>query len=163
MSEPSLIIEDSARFARDGDCVEGEVDGARLRRVLPHLERSGDRLAFRAQGAIESGKLIVTLTVSGEIVLRCQRCLSEMCFPLRIRSRLQLVEPGGDWPDEELADDSLDAIEAARQLDLVALIEDEVLLALPISPRHEACETPVYRNPTESQSPFASLARRMRH
>jgi uncharacterized metal-binding protein YceD (DUF177 family) len=54
---------------------------------------------------------------------------------LRIKSRLQLVGPGEEWPDEDLADDSADAIEAEKELAVLSLVEDEVLLALPIAPR----------------------------
>jgi uncharacterized metal-binding protein YceD (DUF177 family) len=51
---------------------------------------------------------------------------------LRIKSRLQLVGPE-EWPDEDLADDSADAIEAEKELAVLSLVEDEVLLALPIA------------------------------
>ena len=37
------------------------------------------------------------------------------------------------------------------------LIEDEVLLALPISPRHETCSTPQQMGTKQDASPFAVL------
>jgi uncharacterized protein len=52
------------------------------------------------------------------------------------------MAPGEEWPDDDLADDSADAIEAEKALAVLSLIEEEVLLALPIAPRHEQCEPP---------------------
>ncbi|MBB4010888.1 uncharacterized metal-binding protein YceD (DUF177 family) [Niveibacterium umoris] len=72
--------------------------------------------------------------------------------------RFLLVPPGEVIPDDELEEDSFDAIAAERNLDVLALIEDELLLALPISPRHEVCDTPQPRERDDSASPFAALA-----
>ena len=36
---------------------------------------------------------------------------------------------------------------------------DELLLGLPIAPRHEKCEAPNPRGPDDSASPFAALAK----
>lgn len=163
MPQPSLLIVDCARFAREAGRVDGEIDGTRLRRVAPLLERVPDTVAFEARGAVDNGKPVLTLSVRADLVVRCQRCLGELPLPVRIDSRLLLVPPGGDWPDEELADDSFDAIEAPRELDLLNLIEDEVLLALPLSPRHAFCEVPDHRRMAQPPSPFAALARLTRH
>jgi uncharacterized protein len=69
------------------------------------------------------------------------------------------VAPGDAWPDEDLADDEADAIAADKMQSVLALIEDEVLLALPIAPTHAACESPVASNGNGKQSPFALLAK----
>jgi hypothetical protein len=60
------------------------------------------------------GKSWLLLDVEGAPELRCQRCLGGLRHELRIKSRLQLVGPGEEWPDEDLADDSADAIEAEK-------------------------------------------------
>lgn len=44
------------------------------------------------------------------------------------------MAPGEEWPDDDLADDSADAIEAEKALAVLSLVEEEVLLALPIAP-----------------------------
>ncbi|KAF0165000.1 MAG: hypothetical protein FD157_1681 [Rhodocyclaceae bacterium] len=86
-----------------------------------------------------------------------------MKFPLAIRSRLQLMAPGEDWPDDDLEDDSVDAITAEADLMVQSLVEDEVLLALPIAPRHEECESPLASASGHGASPFAALADLKKH
>jgi uncharacterized protein len=46
-------------------------------------------------------------------------------------------------------------------LDLLALIEDEVILSLPLAPRHDEgqCESVERRKSDEKPSPFAVLAK----
>jgi uncharacterized protein len=84
-------------------------------------------------------------------------------FPLSIHSRLQLIAPGEDWPDDDLVDDSTDAIAAEGELNVQSLIEDEVLLALPIAPRHEQCESPLANASEHGSSPFSALAALKKH
>jgi uncharacterized protein len=91
--------------------------------------------------------------------LRCQRCLGTVIEPLSITSRLWLVAPGRPWPDDELAEDSFDAVEAGKEMALLPLIEEEVLLALPVAPMHEVCDLPVAMQGEHEPSPFAVLAK----
>jgi uncharacterized protein len=84
-------------------------------------------------------------------------------FPLAITSRLQLMAPGEDWPDDDLDDDSIDAIAAETALSVLELVEDEVLLALPIAPRHEECESPSASASEHGSSPFSALAALKKH
>ena len=86
-----------------------------------------------------------------------------MKFPLAIKSRLQLIAPGEDWPDDDLEDDSADAIAAETALTVLSLVEDETLLALPIAPRHEQCESPSASAGGLGSSPFAALADLKKH
>ena len=95
--------------------------------------------------------------IAGEPVLCCQRCLGGVKFPLVISSRLQLMAPGEEWPDDDLVDDSADAITAEKALAVLSLVEDEVLLALPIAPRHEQCDSPLAVAGENGSSPFAAL------
>ena len=73
------------------------------------------------------------------------------------------MAPGEEWPDDDLADDSTDAIEAEKELAVLSLIEDEVLLALPIAPRHEQCESPSGTAAEHGPSPFAALSALKKH
>jgi uncharacterized protein len=105
------------------------------------------------------GKCWLNLQLAGTLQLRCQRCLEAVALPLAVSTRLLLVPPGQAWPDDELAEDGFDAIAAEKETALLPLIEDEVLLALPIAPRHETCEPPVPLIEEHEPSPFAVLAK----
>lgn len=91
--------------------------------------------------------------------MRCQRCLARLEWPLDIEVVLELVKPGQPIPEDELENDEFDAIEAAPDLDVLALVEDEIVLAVPIAPRHESCDAPRPVKGSEKESPFASLVK----
>jgi len=74
-----------------------------------------------------------------------------------------LIAPGEEWPDDDLVDDGADAIEAEKALAVLSLVEEEVLLALPIAPRHEQCEPPSGGAAGHGPSPFAALAALKKH
>jgi len=104
------------------------------------------------------GRCFLTLSVSGKLVLRCQRCLGGMEWSAVLDSKLLLVPSGEEWPDEDLAADDCDAIAADRDLSLLPLIEEEIMLALPMAPMHENCGAPTAVEAGQCASPFATLA-----
>jgi uncharacterized protein len=64
----------------------------------------------------------------------CQRCLDPLPVPIAIDAELQLAENLREITE---ADDEIDRVLASRHMDVEQLVEDEVILALPMVPRHE--------------------------
>lgn len=104
------------------------------------------------------------LQVDGDLSLVCQRCLGPVREHLALDRWLRFVESEAQAAelDAELDDDVL---ALPRWLDLVELIEDELLLALPLVPRHAVCPAPLpVPGPDEAAldekqpHPFAALA-----
>ena len=157
---------DSLKFAAEEDCLDGRLALA----VLPRLgdvlvSREGwlecELAGFREADGEGGTKLGLHLRVKGRLVLRCQRCLAVVGFDCAIDSRLLLIPPGAEWPEENLESDDFDAIPASRELSVLSLVEEEVLLTLPLVPRHAECRPPVETGPAEEESepsPFAVLA-----
>lgn len=165
---------DSQRFAATGDCMKGKLALSACSRLADSLLRQeGDLDVEVASGMVEGSwgaKPALHLRVSGALVMRCQRCLAEVVIPLGIDKWLLPLRPDEDWPDEELEVDAYDAIPADRALSLAALVEDEVLLAMPIVPRHEDCALPFDASRksaegaiTSRASPFAVLESLKKH
>ena len=155
---------DGLEFARSGGVLDRRLALAGLPRLADLLTTTESFLSVRLEGwRDDQGKSWLQLDVAGEPVLCCQRCLGGVKFPLAIKSRLQLIAPGEDWPDDDLEDDSADAIAAEGELNVLSLIEDEVLLALPIAPRHEHCESPLANASEHGSSPFSALAALKKH
>jgi uncharacterized protein len=104
------------------------------------------------------------IDVSTQVRLECQRCLQPMLQPLRVDRRFFFV-PGEEAAAALDAETDDDVLELTPALDLHALAEDELLLALPIVPRHEACPEAMplsfgeedAASPAENH-PFAALA-----
>lgn len=154
------MVIDGLDFARRGNLVGGQVAVADLSRVADYLANPDGVLDCQLQGGRSedgSGHFELRLSIEGEFQLRCQRCLEAMRFPLRLQKRLQLVAPGAEWPEEEVEDEGFDAVEASKEMAVGPLIEDEVLLALPISPRHDICTPPRTKDRKQDASPFAVL------
>jgi uncharacterized protein len=98
------------------------------------------------------------------VPLTCQRCLTPYAFHIQSDSTILLAkdEQAADQLEILLQEDDqgLEIIVGSKTLNVIELIEDEALLALPLSPRHEVCPADVQLNATTTQektSPFAVL------
>jgi uncharacterized protein len=87
----------------------------------------------------------------------CQRCLEGIDYPLDVRSVLEIVENEEDLTQEDIEDDSKDFLPAQSEIDVVALIEDEIILNLPSAPRHGSCVLPDSGQGAGWVSPFSVL------
>ncbi len=148
---------DSVDFARNGKEIHGEIAVSALSRLCDMLAKSDGLLIYIVRGYREDGSNMLEVSLQGTCVLRCQRCLGELAYSANLLSRLRLLP--ADRLDEAAKDDNTDAIEAETRLDVVALIEDELLLALPFAPKHPEGEcAPAVNDLKQKASPFAVLA-----
>lgn len=154
------MVIDGPEFARRDNRAAGSVAVRDLPRVIEYLVSSEGALDCKLTGGRSQdggGHFELHLNVRGELLLRCQRCLEALKFPLKLDKRLRLVTSVADWPEDDVEDEDFDAVEASKEMLVGTLIEDEILLALPISPRHEICSTPQQGGSKEDASPFAVL------
>ncbi|MDR3213763.1 MAG: YceD family protein [Azoarcus sp.] len=130
-------IVDVFRFAAEGRVLEGETPVAVFERLADQLADSGGAVRWRLAGSLDAeGEPGLDLEVSGRLVLCCQRCLGKLEHDLAITTALRLVRSGQALSGDELENDE---IEVDGEVDALLLIEDEIILALPIAPRHEDC------------------------
>lgn len=154
---------DAFDFCRHKERREGEVEVRTLARLSQELVDSAGDLRWALQGDIDKlGHFRLQLSVAGCVQLMCQRCLSPLAFSLDSHSTLVLAkdEAAADELEQSLADDTLDVIVGSASLNLIMLIEDEALLALPLAPRHTICPdhaTLVKGADAKAASPFAAL------
>ena len=152
------IVIDSKVFARDASLLQGELPVESLGRVLDLLVDSGGSLQYRVEGLLDPrNKPQIKLWVGGDLSLRCQRCLNAIAYPLEIRSLLEFVDDENHLMQEDIEDDSKDLKKKKKELDVVALIEDEIILGLPSAPRHESCALPDADLGAGKVSPFSVL------
>jgi len=164
---------DVERFARDGARLEGEWPLAGMTRLVEacHADdpaRAEDTVAWQARGEIRrtngESQTWLELSLRTCLKLTCQRCLGAVSTPLAVDHRFRFVD--GEAKAAALdADVEDDVLASTRSLDLRTLAEDELLLALPIVPRHDACPTllPLASAGLDDEasaepSPFAVLA-----
>ncbi len=147
--------------------------------VLAHYERlieetqglgGQNAVSWSARGALQPDakgqpQPWLFLNVCTSLPLTCQRCLGQVDVPVQIERAFRFVETEAQAEQED--DESPeDVLVLSRDFDLAALIEDEVLMDLPVVPRHDTCPTPVkltavdpdFEAPSTKPSPFAVLA-----
>jgi uncharacterized protein len=166
---------DLRRFARDGARLEGVWPQDRFTRLAtglmpPLADAPAPAVGWSAQGlqrAVQGGEPEVWLHLQVQTVARleCQRCLQPINELLKVHRPLRFV--AGEDEAARLDEDSDDDVLAlVPRLDLFDLIEDELILALPLVPRHEICPQPLAAAPAhppaadkeERPHPFAALA-----
>jgi len=160
----NLII-NSVKAAREKERYAGQLEISALPRLLDMMQSVG-RLDYCVEGSTDAqNRAHLHVAVSGLVRLQCQRCMGELEYPLQTDSVLRLASAAelAAGLDEEALTDPLapDCIEASSALDLAALVEDEVLLALPDYPRHEAgcsSEKAVPGTASDKHSAFSVLA-----
>lgn len=153
------ILSDPFRFAIEGRSLQATLPLGELVRLTDVLFDDRGEVVFSLSGEIHAdGKPYFRLVASAPLGLQCQRCLDRLDWQLDLESVLQLVKPGAPIPDEELEIEAFDAIEGVPDFDAYALLEDEILLALPLVPRHVSCEAPRPEGVVKKESPFAALA-----
>ena len=78
------------------------------------------------------------LTADTALPLTCQRCMAAVNVPLRVDQWFRFVDSEAIAMAEDDASDE-DLLVMTPQFDLLALIEDELLMAIPLVPMHEEC------------------------
>lgn len=155
---------DSLEFARQGRSLVGELAVAGFSRLTGSLVDVAGSMAVELQGERDAdGHYWLDLSVQGQVRLACQRCLEAVPFDVDVAVRLELIPSGMPWPDEDLEDDAYEAIDADPALRVDELVEDEIILALPLAPMHEDCALPGAAQAGHELSPFAALASLKKH
>ena len=91
-------------------------------------------IAARLRFLREQGQAMAEVAVKGELAGTCQRCLQALLLPVDSASRVALVaseDEAGRLPAEYET-----FLAAEGRCELAALVAEEVLLSLPIVPRH---------------------------
>jgi uncharacterized protein len=163
---------DVEAFAGDEARLEGRWplrDMARIAEQLASDTRSqtDEDVVWSVRGERRSkrggpAQLWLHLRAAARLTLQCQRCLEPMSVPLNIERSILFVpgEAAAEQLDAECEDDVLALTPA---LDLRELVEDELLLAQPLVPRHEVCPNALPLKDEadltqERPNPFAVLA-----
>jgi uncharacterized protein len=148
---------DSRLFSGRRDVLEGELGEEQLPRLSDEAVEDFAPFQVRLEGVRSPrGKDGLHLRLRGGVSLQCQRCMG----PVHVSVA---QEAWFEWVDAESAldaddDDQWDLLVHSDRFDVLHLVEDELLLALPFAPMHEVCETVADTSAGDKVSPFAALA-----
>lgn len=125
---------------------------------LPRLAQSGcsgSVVDFVLTGEInERGKPGLRLAVRASVRLECQRCLGNVDLALQLDSQLELA---ANEAEILAADDEVERVVAGHEMRVADLVEEELILALPMAPRHEQCLAAIEAEGGGKPSAFEAL------
>jgi uncharacterized protein len=158
----SAFVIDAFEFSRSNGFREGVTPVAEMPRLAADCADNSGEITWSIQGGqTRHGYPSMTLSVSGNVQLVCQRCLTPFGYHLDSSTMLVLGKDDeeADQIEEILDDESIDVIVGSRTTDIRDLLEDEALLALPQVPKHEVCpgSEVVDKLKSDKPSPFAGL------
>lgn len=165
---------DVAAFARDAASLSGAepvLGYARLAADTQDAGRAaqvvwGARGETRQVNAAAAAEIWLHLQAQATVPLVCQRCLEPVDVPLQVNRSFRFVadEAQAAQQDEECEEDVL---VLCRDFNLHDLVEDELLMELPLTPKHAVCprqprmsaaDAAFADEPQTRENPFALLA-----
>ena len=149
------------RIAMRPSVFEGNIAPGDVERLDGLLANDEGELRYRVTAHLEKhGRKVVSCIIEGFVFLTCQETLEVFRHPVAIDDRLVLVDSESELPPIEEEGEEEDYVVAQGPIDVRNLVEEAVILALPMVPRK-----PGLRNADDSNakaqpkpSPFAVLA-----
>jgi uncharacterized protein len=128
---------DALRLIRNKETASGKFAAHELPRVADYLRSLEGAVEYRIEGGQDARQRpFIRCIINGYLELVCQRCLGPIQFAVSTDQRLIVVGSETAMPAPEDEEDEVDFIVAAPKFDVLALVEDEIILSLPLAPRH---------------------------
>ena len=140
---------------------KGAFSPADLERLEESVAGPEGELRYRITASLDTGRRkVVSCIIEGFVFLTCQTSLEAFRHDVAIDDRLVLVDTEAELPGIAEESDAEDYLVADEPLDIRDLVEDAVLLALPMVPRKPGLgEAPGgIDSGARRPSPFAALA-----
>ena len=126
---------DVDRLARGEAEIEFDVPLAELPRLKARIAGIGGSVHGAARFARQSRFAVAELSLTGKATLQCQRCMQAMELPVDSTTHVALILAEADAAD--VPEDLEPVLAREGRISAGELVEEELLLALPIVPLHE--------------------------
>ena len=172
MKAPTFVPRklDIGAFLESGEALSGDLSVTELPRLAEGLAKDIDlaslpRVTWSAQGRLVPERMSppqmwLDLEAQAELAWECQRCLQPVTDTVHISRSIRFAKDEAAAAALD-ADSDEDVLALARQFDLLELVEDELIMAQPIVPRHDVCPTDVVtlmHNDAETPVPGSTAA-----
>ncbi len=135
MSPDSSQLLDPLRLANAGEHLSGTVNLDIMPRVKESLLTNKGELHFSLSFSIdEAMHCIIDVEIETRLLMRCQRCLEPTEVGIKRHSLIALVNQQSEVSELPIKYEPLVLDE--QEITLLDLIEDELLLAMPLAPLH---------------------------
>lgn len=158
----AMSVIDAFDFCRSNGSRSGVTPVAEMARLAKECADASGSVTWQvAGGTSKHGFPQMRLTVDGTVQLVCQRCMQPYAHHLASSTLLMLGKDDeqADEIEQIVDDETVDVIVGTRDMDLMYLVEDEALLALPHTPKHDVCPDTALLDSLQSEkkSPFEGL------
>ncbi|MBA5608363.1 DUF177 domain-containing protein [Duganella sp. FT3S] len=158
----SAVVIDAFEFCRTNGISEGVTPVAEMTRLTKDCADQSGTISWKLEGSTsKQGFPQIRLSVSGTVQLVCQRCLTPYAYKIDSSTLLMLGKDDAhaDEIEEMIDDETIDVIVGTRSMSVADLVEDEALLALPHTPKHDVCPDVALVKAAQSAkpSPFDAL------
>lgn len=155
------------RFTERGELWRGSIPLSKLERLMQEtpweagenasktvIEWSLEGSTALIVGGAGAKEVWVRLRATTTLPMQCQRCLSAVPLPLQLDRKFRFVasESQAAALDEEA--EEFDVLVSSQSFNFQELLEDELLMALPMSTAHDTCPTPAAS--TDPATPLAA-------
>lgn len=150
---------DMARLSERRETIQRSLGAAELPRLQKESGSPLGPVAVEVTGVqTPRGRPGSKMALQGAVERVCQRCLQGVDVKLDVKCAVEWVRSDAelDAADQE---DEWDAMLLTDMVDLLPLVEDELLLAIPYAPMHASCVPAGPSEAGDKPSPFAMLAR----
>lgn len=155
-------------LARSGGAIQGSTSVSEMPRLQAMCAAPAQHpVSWHVQGLLKPGpdgqdRAWMVLQVEAQLPVECVRCLQPVEQTLHIERDFRFVADEATALAED-ADCEEDLLALTPPLDGLHLIEDELLMALPLLPKHDSCNseyspTSLEDAASEKTHPFAALA-----
>jgi uncharacterized protein len=155
----SRAVIDGFEFAAAGAKQQGVLPLSSFPRLRDVLASDAGEAAFSLEGVRDThGRPSLSVKVQATLQLRCQRCLEPLPLAVDSDSVLVLAATQAEIDADPEGMDAPDRVLAGHEMPVADLVEDELILAVPYAPRHDACAAAeVAATEQQKSSPFAGL------
>lgn len=164
MSERLPVLVDPKALAQREATFAGKLAVGRMERLCSLLVHPFEDVSVEIRFTNESNFSFIRGQIKGRLFIECQRCLEPLKFPIDHQIQLGIVTTESEVNEIPGAGEPL--LVDGNPLKLIEIIEDELLLLLPMHAMHETgqcsknlVKEPVAQDVAKKKSPFEVLGR----
>jgi uncharacterized protein len=153
------ILINNKEFAVHNLTLERNIPIATLERVTSVFDELEGEIEFTVMGKTDNkNRPLLNITICGKIATLCQVCLQSMTIDLDHSLSVLIFKSEEELDEALFGNESTesDGIVSDPEFDILAFIEDELIMALPIAPKHATCEISTHEE-IDANNPFAIL------
>ena len=153
-----MLIINNKEFAEQHQSINDTIDIATLERVQDLFDELSGSISFTITGDMDNtNRAVLNVAIYGKITSLCQNCLEKMEIILEHTAVLPIFDNESDLDDALFSEESTesDGLIADLEFDVLNFIEDEIIILLPLAPKHGNCKQSSHKN--DSSNPFGVL------